>query len=89
MLLYSTSIFQLYGRHQTIAIAAGIQQASLKWDLGVQCISTSLMPHLKTSGMDLLNKLLKMLVERCVTNFVRESIMLDDFLAASGIFLMN
>ena len=79
MLLYSTSIFQLYGPHRTTVIAAEIQQASLKWDLEVQCISTSLTRHLKTSGTGLLSKVLKMLVERYVTNTIYRSNMLDNF----------
>jgi hypothetical protein len=67
---------QLYGRHRTTAIAAEIQQVSLKWDLEVQHIRTQ---HLKTRGMGLLSKLLKMLVERCVANFVSKLIVLDNF----------
>ena len=65
--LYSTNTFQLSGRRRIIATGVAIRQAFLKWGPEDRCTSTFLRLLRRTSAMDPVNKLLRMLVGRCVS----------------------
>lgn len=65
-LLFLTNTFQPSGRHRITATDVAIQPVSSKLGLEVRCTSTFLRLLRRMSAMDLVNKLPRMLVGRCV-----------------------